>query len=265
MLPEQGRYAARMVSAVPIVAVTAESPGLLAALLAGLLSFLSPCVLPLVPSYVAFITGTSTAGADAGARPGRLRALSLGAAFVFGFSVVFMALGASASALGSALALRTDGIARAGGVLVIMFGLILMGIVRIPGASRDTRIMHVIVQGRAASHVTSVLVGAGFAAGWSPCIGPVLASILTLAAAQSTAGDGMLLLAAYSAGLAIPFLVASIAIDRTVAASNRLQRMLPSINRICGVLLIAIGLLMVTGTMSRLSAWAARFTPGWIS
>ena len=246
-----------------LVAASTAAPGLVAAFIAGLLSFLSPCVLPLVPSYIAFITGTSTLAANEQAPP-RWRAITLGLAFVAGFSIIFIALGVSASALGNALAMRSEAIARVGGVLVIIFGLTLAGLLRIPGSQRDTRVMHRIVQDRTASHVTSLLVGAGFAAGWSPCIGPVLASILTIAATTHSSLHGGVLLAAYSAGLAIPFLIASIGIDRAISMSQRLRPRLGMINRICGVLLIVIGLLMVTGTMSRLSTWAARFTPGWL-
>lgn len=247
-----------------LVAITTEAPGLVAALIAGLLSFLSPCVLPLVPSYIAFITGATTTGGDT-QTPARWRAVTLGTSFVLGFSAVFIALGASASVVAETFALRSDVFAKIGGILVIGFGLIMLGWLRVPGSQRDARMMHRIVRGRTTSHLTSLLVGAGFAAGWSPCIGPVLASILTIAATTDSTAQGAMLLAAYSAGLAIPFLAASVAIDRTITVSQRMRPLLPHINRICGALLIAIGVLMVTGTMSRMSAWAARFTPTWLA
>lgn len=247
-----------------IIAVTGDINGLMLAVVAGVLSFASPCVLPLVPSYVAFVTGASAASVDANAERARIRSFTLGCTFVLGFSLVFIALGATASELGSLLAARSTVIERVGGLLVIVFGAFLLGVIRIPGMHRDTRRMHAVVSNRAASYGTALIIGAAFAAGWSPCIGPVLASILTFAATQEHAAQGVALLGAYSLGLAIPFLIASVAIDRFMTASVRMRRMLPYINRVSGAVMIVVGTLLMTGTMSRMSAWFARFTPGWL-
>lgn len=245
--------------------------GVVAAVIAGLLSFLSPCVLPLVPSYVAFLTGVggasvAVAGDDDNAtRAASARTLLTGILFVCGFSTVFILLGASASVIGGALHDHSLLISRIGGALLIALGLVLIGLVRIPGLHRDLRVLHLVARSRTVSYLGAYIVGFAFGAGWTPCIGPVLAGILTLAAARGTVGDGMLLLAAYSAGLAIPFLLATVALDRFVVASRAFRRWLPWVNRVSGVLMIALGLLMSTGTLSRLSAVAARYTPTWMS
>jgi cytochrome c-type biogenesis protein len=241
-----------------------QSLGLLVAFSAGLLSFLSPCVLPLVPSYATFITGMSLdelRGTEERART-RHAALVHGVLFVLGFTAVFMALGASATFLGSLLAYASRWVERVGGTLLICFGLYLLGVLRLPGAEREWR-MH--LADKPVGYLGTVLVGITFGAGWTPCIGPVLGGILTLAATRGSMTEGMGLLGVYSAGLAVPFLLSTILIDRFLTGFRRLRRWLPWINRISGVMLLVVGALLVTGSFSTLSALMSSWTPEWLS
>lgn len=229
------------------------TPTLSLAFTAGILSFLSPCVLPLVPSYLAYVGGSGAAK--------RSILLRNAALFVVGFSSIFIALGASASALGSLLRSQREALTIGGGVLVIVFGLVLLGVIRLPLLMRDTR-----VQARhdASTPVGAVLLGMAFAAGWTPCIGPVLGGILTLAGASGTLLEGVTMLAVYSAGLAVPFLLAALALDPFLRVSRRVRSWLPWVERAAGGLLVIAGVLMVTGTYTRLNSWLLRFTPEWL-
>lgn len=241
-----------------------EAPSVGFAFLAGLLSFLSPCVLPLIPSYASFITGmgldelTDTTGRTP---HDRARLFLHGALFVVGFSAVFIALGASATALGSAFQRTSPWLERIGGALLILFGVVLAGIVRIPGAGRDWRVH---LSDKPAGYAGTVFVGVAFGAGWTPCIGPVLGSILTLAAATSSVAQGTALLAVYSAGLAIPFVLATVALDRFLALFARFRRWLPWVNRVAGAMLVIVGVLLMTGRFTILSAQFARWTPSFL-
>lgn len=241
----------------------AQSLGWVVAFTAGLLSFLSPCVLPLVPSYATFITGMSLDELTEG-EPARTRRTVLvhGLLFVAGFTGVFMALGASATFLGSFLAWASRGVEIGGGVLLVLFGLYLLGWLRLPGAEREWR-MH--LADKPVGYLGTVLVGVTFGAGWTPCIGPVLGGILTLAATRGTLGEGMGLLAMYSAGLAVPFLLSTVLLERFLSGFKRLRRWLPWINRTSGVLMLLLGVLMLTGQFTWLSAQLARWTPEWLS
>lgn len=230
---------------------------LLVALVAGVLSFLSPCVLPLVPSYLGFITGL---GAEELTSRRRL-ALLHATLFVGGFTLVFLLLGAGATALGRSLRFHQDSIARAGGVLIIVFGLYLAGLIRLPWLATERRVQ---LQTKPLGYLGTVLVGVAFGAGWTPCIGPVLGGILGLAAAEASLGRGMLLLGAYSAGLAVPFLVAALAVDRFLGWFQRFRRFLPWVQRASGVLLIVVGVLLVTGQFTRLATWLQGLTPTWL-
>ncbi len=229
------------------------TPTLSLAFTAGILSFLSPCVLPLVPSYLAYVGGSGAAK-----RSLLLRNASL---FVVGFSLVFIALGASASALGSLLRANREVLTIAGGVLVILFGLVLLGVIRLPVLMRDTRLQ---ARHDASTPLGAVLLGMAFAAGWTPCIGPVLGGILTLAGASGTLLEGVTMLAVYSAGLAVPFLLAALALEPFLRMSRRMRRWLPWVERAAGGLLVVAGVLMVTGTYTRLNTWLLRFTPDWL-
>jgi cytochrome c-type biogenesis protein len=231
--------------------------GLFVAFAAGLLSFLSPCVLPLVPSYIGFLTGMSLPEMS-----GRRRvALTHALLFVLGFSLVFIALGASATALGRALNYYQVWLQRIGGVLIIAFGLVCLGVIRIGALAQERRVQ---VERKPVGYLGSALVGMAFAAGWTPCIGPVLGGILGLAATSQDLSRGMLLLAVYSAGLAVPFLIAAAALESFLAWFQRFRRFLPWVMRASGVLLIFVGLLMVTGEFTRLAGWLQQFTPGFI-
>jgi cytochrome c-type biogenesis protein len=228
--------------------------GLAIAFTAGILSFLSPCVLPLIPSYITFITGMGFEDVTRSRRTTLVHA----SLFVFGFSLIFVALGVSATALGSLLLAYRDWISRVGGVLVIVFGLYMLGVLRIGAMARDTRVH---LSDKPVGYLGTVLVGIAFGAGWTPCIGPILGAILTYASTAEDLSRGMTLLAAYSAGLAIPFLGSALAIERFLGAFQRFRRHMGTVNRISGVLLILVGVLMLTNWFVVLAGWLDAFTP----
>jgi cytochrome c-type biogenesis protein len=232
----------------------ASSLGLVVAFAAGLLSFLSPCVLPLVPSYIGFLTGMTLPEVGERRRIALLHALM----FVGGFSLVFVLLGASATALGRALNYYQVWIQRVGGLLIIVFGLYCLGVFRL-GMLQIERRVH--LQDKPVGFLGSALVGMAFAAGWTPCIGPILGGILGLAATEGDVGRGMWLLAAYSAGLAVPFLIAAVAVESFLGWFQRFHRYLPWVMRVSGVLLVFVGVLMVSGEFTRLAGWLQGFTP----
>lgn len=217
----------------------------------GILSFLSPCLLPLVPAYVAFVGGVSLQRNNPGQQSGygRRTAFFNGLFFVAGFSLIFVALGASAGLVGDFLHSHRDWVARIGGVFLLLLGLQMLGVLSIPGLNREVRLTP---RQRPAGYGTAFIVGVAFAAGWSPCIGPLLAGILTLAASEGSAGYGMTLLAMYAGGLAIPFLAVTLGLDRFLAYSQRVNRWLPWIERVSGVLILVMSGVLLTGTMSRL-------------
>ncbi len=231
--------------------------GLFVAFLAGLLSFLSPCVLPLVPSYIGFLTGMTLPEMTGRRRVALLHAVL----FVAGFSLIFILLGASATALGGALKYYQVWIARVGGVLVILFGLLCLGVVKAGFLEQERRLQ---LQHKPVGYLGSVLVGMAFGAGWTPCIGPVLGAILSLAATSDSVPRGMLLLGVYSAGLAVPFLLAAVAVESFLEWFQRFRRYLPWVMRVSGVLLIFVGILMATGQFTRLAGWLQGLTPAFL-
>ena len=231
--------------------------GLFVAFLAGLLSFLSPCVLPLVPSYIGFLTGMTLPEMTGRRRIALLHAVL----FVAGFSLIFILLGASATALGGALKYYQVWIARVGGVLVILFGLLCLGVVKAGFLEQERRLQ---LQHKPVGYLGSVLVGMAFGAGWTPCIGPVLGAILSLAATSDSVPRGMLLLGVYSAGLAVPFLLAAVAVESFLDWFQRFRRYLPWVMRVSGVLLIFVGILMATGQFTRLAGWLQGLTPAFL-
>lgn len=233
------------------------SVGLGVALLAGLLSFLSPCVLPLVPSYVSFLTGMTLEDLEHRRRLAVTHALF----FVSGFTLVFVLLGATATALGRVLNYYQVWIERVGGVLIIVLALYLLGVFRL-GALQAERRLHLAT--KPVGYLGSALVGVVFGAGWTPCLGPILAAILLYASASATVGEGMRLLLAYSIGLAIPFLVAAFAVERFLGWFQRFRRYLPWVLRLAGIMLLLVGILMVTGYFSLLATWLQGFTPEFI-
>jgi cytochrome c-type biogenesis protein len=234
-----------------------ESPatfGLFVAFSAGLLSFLSPCVLPLVPSYVTFITEMSLEEVRTARRTALVHALL----FVLGFSLIFIALGATASVLGRVLFAARVWIARLGGALIVVFGLYLLGLFDFRLLSQDKR---VYLADKPLGYLGTVLVGLAFGAGWTPCIGPILGSILIYTSSTADLHRGLLLLTAYSAGLAIPFIIAALAIDRFLAVFARYRGAIKWVNRVGGVVLVAVGLLLVTNYFTVLASWLQALTP----
>jgi cytochrome c-type biogenesis protein len=239
-----------------------ESLGVLVAFSAGLFSFLSPCVLPLFPSYLSFITGMSVdrlaTEVDAGART---RVLLHSLAFIVGFSVVFVSLGASFSAAGQFLLDYRDWIRIAGGVLIIVFGLYITGVLRVGLFGRTQQLQ---LRSKPAGLVGSFLVGLTFAIGWTPCVGPILGSILTLASNDRTVRQGIVLLLCYSAGLGVPFLLSSIALGGFLRFFKRYRPFIPTVERAAGVLLIVVGVLVATNCYVVLNSWAVSLTPEWL-
>ncbi len=236
-----------------------ESVSVAVALMAGVLSFLSPCVLPLVPSYLSFVTGMSLEDLQQGVD--RKATLIHSLLFVAGFSLIFIALGASASFLGVFLRHYEVWIARIGGVVIIILGLHLTGILRIAPLMRERRVH---VNDRPAGYLGTLGVGAAFGAGWTPCIGPVLGAILTLAGTQESVWSGVMLLSVYSLGLAIPFLISALALDLFLGAFSRFRRVMPMIEKASGIMLILLGLLLASGSFTILSTYLVRFTPEWV-
>jgi cytochrome c-type biogenesis protein len=233
--------------------------GILIALAAGVLSFLSPCVLPLVPSYLSFVTGMNLD--ELQERGDRAHVLTHAVLFVSGFTVVFVTGGALASFLGQFMFALKPWIARIGGALILVFGLHLLGLLRIPFLMRERRVQ---LSDKPEGFLGTLAVGAAFAAGWVPCIGPVLGSIMTLAATRETVWSGVGLLFVYSVGLAIPFLLAALALDRFLTTFRRFRGWIPWMERASGILLIVLGLLLVTGSFTLMSNWLVKFTPDFI-
>lgn len=231
-----------------------QSLSVLVAFSAGLLSFLSPCVLPLVPSYITFITGLGLEDISRARRTTLVHALL----FVLGFSFIFVALGAGATAFGQLLLAYRTWIARAGGVLMILLGLWMLGVLHI-GALQQERRVH--LSDKPIGYLGTVLVGIAFGAGWTPCLGPTLGAILLLAANQTEIAKGITLLAVYSAGLAVPFLLSALLLERFLTFFQKFRSKLGLVNRIAGSLLIVVGVLMFTGWFERLAAILQPYTP----
>jgi len=238
------------------VATTHLSVGI--AFLAGLVSFVSPCVLPLVPAYLSFLTGSSLEDLKSDTTAAtRARAVFHSLAFIAGFTVVFVVLGVSASALGGALATHRVLIAQIGGTIVIFLGLQMMGMIRIPFLMLDMRVHK---QHQTRSYWTSGIVGVAFAAGWSPCIGPILAAILAMASQQHT-GMAALLLVAYSLGLAVPFFITALAIGAVLPLLDRIKRFLPAIEFVAGLFLVVVGYVLITDSFLNVAGWFYQFVP----
>jgi cytochrome c-type biogenesis protein len=228
-------------------------PIALAAFLAGVVSFLSPCVLPLVPGYVSLISGATVDELRSELDSSRLRSVMLKSlAFILGFTIVFVSLGAAATSVGKIFREYKGLLSQIAGGVIILFGLHLTGILKISALYADKR-MHNVGGGKTAWG--SFLVGFAFAFGWTPCIGPILATILAIAASQRTVSRGIVLLAIYSMGLAVPFLLTSLGIDRFLAFYGRFRRHLHAVEVASGVLLIAIGALFVTRHFTVLSGY----------
>ncbi len=231
-----------------------ESVGIPVAFVAGVLSFLSPCVLPLVPSYVSFITGLSLD--ELGER--RWTAFTHALFFIGGFTLIFLALGATATALGRFLNYYQVWLERIGGALIIFFGLYMLGVFRLGAMSREKRVH---LQDKPVGYLGSALVGLAFGAGWTPCIGPILGSILLYTGSQTSVGQGLLLLLSYSMGLAVPFLLAALAVEKFIGWFKSYQRFMPLTTKIAGGVMVGVGLLLISGYFAILASWLQGLTP----
>jgi len=232
-------------------------PAMTVALLAGLISFLSPCVLPIVPPYLAYMSGVSISQIQ-DERAARRKATISALFFVLGLSTVFLFLGFTASAFGAFFLKNQELFAKISGVVVIVFGLHFLGIFRIPLLDREARM------GTGDSGGTSLgayVLGLAFAFGWTPCIGPQLGAILSLAASEQSVARGTFLLGIYAAGLGIPFLLAAMFLSRSMGLMNRLKRHMKLIERAMGLLLIVVGVALATGAFSRFSWWLLETFP----
>jgi cytochrome c-type biogenesis protein len=220
---------------------------------AGIASFLAPCIVPLLPAYLGIIVGETADAHDPA------RAVPATAIFVLGFATIFATFGAAAGLLGSSLQQYQGTVERVGGVIIAVMGLVLLGFVRGPFA-RERRLMPTL-PGRALGSVRPFVVGVAFGAAWSPCVGPLLAAALTVASRSGQAGKGALLLVAYAFGIGVPFMLAALGLASSPGLSERLRRAGPTIERVAGMLLVALGILLATGIYHHLTSYLARFTP----
>jgi cytochrome c-type biogenesis protein len=243
---------------------------MVAAFSAGLLSFVSPCVLPLVPSYISYITGLSIEQlTDANARSEFKRAIVVNALlFIAGFSVVFIAFGASASFIGQILITYQDHIRRIGGVLIVVFGLYLLGILNINFLQMEHRFQF---RNRPVGYLGSFLIGIAFAAGWTPCVGPVLGTILLYASTTDSLLDGVLLLASYSLGLGLPLFLGlglplfltALGVDRFLAYFKQARTYLWGVSTVSGVLLVIVGVMIYANSLTMITSFLERYGIGW--
>lgn len=223
--------------------------------LAGAVSFLSPCVIPLIPGYLSYVSGVSVGGLEAGA-PGQIgRVLGQSLLFVLGFALVFVALGASASAIGAALAEYRFVLNRVSGLFIIAMGLHLMGVLRVGALATERRFR---VEGGPRGVLGTTLLGGAFAFAWTPCIGPILASVLLYAGSVGTAKTGAFLLLVYALGLGLPFILTGLVFTRATGTLRWLRRFSRSIEVISGLILLVVGALLLTNRMFYVSIWAQR-------
>ena len=232
--------------------------GVLTALAAGAISFLSPCVLPLVPGYVSYVAGNALVAGPDQPSTGRSRAVLLSAFFVLGFSTVFIALGASATAISQLLLTYRNETNVIAGAIIIVFGVFMTGLLRLPFMQRELRFSANPAAGRP---VGAYILGLAFGFGWTPCIGPVLGAILAVSALSSTASSGIALLAIYSIGLGVPFLLAAMFTEELAKRLKRLRRTGWFLQIGAGAAMIAMGLAMVTGQLSTFSFWLLDLFP----
>ena len=233
-------------------------PAMIVALAAGILSFLSPCVLPIVPPYLAYMGGISMGELKLGGARARMRAILPAVFFVMGLSTVFLFLGFTASVFGAFFLQNQEIFAQVSGVIVIAFGLHFLGVYRIAILDREARLD---AGDRGGSALGAYLLGLAFAFGWTPCIGPQLGAILSLAASEASVSRGTTLLAVYALGLGLPFLLAAAFIQRAMGLMNRLKRHMRLIERAMGLLLIVVGVALVTGAFSAFSWWLLETFP----
>ncbi|MEE8074463.1 MAG: cytochrome c biogenesis protein CcdA [Candidatus Binatia bacterium] len=230
---------------------------------AGLLSFLSPCVLPLIPSYLSFVSGVSLEEMRAAQMEAhvRRRVVLNSLAFISGFYLVFVSLGASASLLGSLFFGYRNFIRILGGILILLVGVYLMGFFKI---SLLERYFQFDLKGKPAGYLGSVLVGITFAVAWTPCVGPILGGILMLAGTSTDITRGVLLLSTYAAGLALPFLLSALALNSFFQFSQSFRRYIKAVHVAAGIMLVVVGILLLTDYMTFLNAYALSLTPDWL-
>jgi cytochrome c-type biogenesis protein len=233
-------------------------PAMIVALTAGALSFLSPCVLPIVPPYLAYMGGITLDEASQNPRAARQKALLAALFFVLGLSTVFIFLGFTASIFGQFFLQNQILLGRIAGVVIIVFGLHFLGVITIPILNREARLD---AGDRGGSALGAYILGLAFAFGWTPCIGPQLGAILSLAATEASVERGTALLGVYAIGLGIPFLLAAAYIDRAMAVMGRLKRHMKTIERAMGVLLVGVGTALVTGAFSAFAFWLLETFP----
>ncbi|MDP2606742.1 MAG: cytochrome c biogenesis CcdA family protein [Deltaproteobacteria bacterium] len=236
---------------------------ILVAFTAGIFSFLSPCVLPMIPSYLSFISGVSLEEMRAAhfASHIRRRVLLNSLAFILGFSLVFISLGASASFLSGFFLSYRSLIRVLGGIFILAVGIYLLGVVKF---SALDRYLQFHLKNKPGGYLGSALVGITFGAAWIPCVGPILGAILTLAATSSEIGRGVFYLATYAAGLALPFFLSAVAVNSFFQFSQKFRRYVRAVHVTAGIFLIIVGLLLITDYMTLLNIYAIRFTPGWL-
>ena len=234
-----------------------------AAIFAGTLSFLSPCVLPLVPPYLCYISGLSLddlSGEDVKVENHhRMRVMLAALCFVLGFTTVFVLLGATASAAGQMLRQYMPILTQIAGIAIIVMGLNFLGLFRLRFLAQEKRYHH---QAEGVTLIGAYGIGLAFAFGWTPCIGPVLAAILSLAGSSESVSKGMNLLALYSLGLGIPFLLAALSLDSFLGFFRKFRRHMPMVERVMGLLLVITGVMFLTGSMQTLSYWLIEWFPG---
>ena len=230
---------------------------LFVAFTAGLLSFLSPCVLPLVPSYIGFITGLGLEDITRSRKTTLIHAVL----FVIGFSAIFVLLGAGATLVGQALTQFKPIIARVGGFMLIALGLWMLGAFQF-GALQQERRFH--LNDKPLGYLGTIVVGVAFGAGWTPCLGPIISGILMIAGSEASVGRGVALLGAYSAGLAVPFLLSAVLLERFFAFFQRYRSKLGLVNRIAGMLLIVVGVMLLTGWFQIFGGYLERITPDFL-
>ncbi len=231
------------------------------ALTAGLISFVSPCVLPIVPPYLCFLAGLSLdqITADGQEAPGaRRKVVFSSVAFVFGFATVFVALGATASVIGQTMARNLDWLAVVAGAMILVLGLHFTGLIRIPLLYREARFD---VERKPPGLLGAYLVGLAFAFGWTPCVGPVLATILFTAGGQETAAEGALLLSFYALGIGVPFVLAAFFVGPFMMLMRRFRRHMGMVEKVMGILLIATGVLFMTGQMRVIAEFMLDYIP----
>jgi cytochrome c-type biogenesis protein len=226
---------------------------LVTALAAGMVSFASPCVLPLVPAYLSYITGRSVEELKTAHGRVQRRVIIQGIAFVLGLSVIFALLGASASLLGQVLLQNREILFRIGGIVVVILGLQMLGVLQIPLLYRTARVVELSPNARG-SIAGAFVMGAAFGAGWTPCVGPFLGSLFAIASTQDTVGAGVLLLLVYALGLGIPFLIAAVVVERSLAVMRRVRPHVQAVERLSGVLLVGMGVLLFTDQLTRITS-----------